>query len=230
MKKNKIIIAIDGPAGAGKSTTARLVAERLGFSYVDTGALYRAVTLRVLRAGVAPSDATAVAQLASSTRFDLRTSGDRQLVLLDGKEVSEAIRSLEVTNSIGPISAMPEVRRLLVQRQREIALESASPGAVVEGRDIGTVVFPDADVKIFMSASLEERTRRRQQELAQRGISSDFAALREEILRRDGQDEGRAAGALRRAEGALELDTTKLSVAEQVDFIVAAVQESKCVS
>lgn len=230
MKTKKAIIAIDGPAGAGKSTTARLVAARLGFSYVDTGALYRALTLKVLRAGVAPSNAAAVEQLAATTKIDLQIAGDRQTVLLEGEDVTEAIRSSEVTNNIGPISEVPEVRKVLVERQREIALQSPSPGVVVEGRDIGTVVFPDADVKIFMSASLEERTRRRQLDLAQRGLRSDFDGLREEILRRDQQDENRAAGALRRAHGALELDTTKLGIAEQVDVIVAAARESKCVS
>jgi cytidylate kinase len=220
MKRKQFIIAIDGPAGAGKSTTARLVAKRLGFIYVDTGALYRALTLKALRKGIAPHDGTAIEQLAAITKFDLRLDGGQQQVLLDGENVTSEIRTPEVTNNIGPISAMPRVRELLVQRQRKIAEESAAPGVVMEGRDIGTVVFPHADLKIFMLASIDVRTQRRQQDLLQQGVSCEFVALREEILLRDQQDTNRAAGALRRAEDAVELDTTKMNIEEQVEFIV----------
>lgn len=229
MKKNQIIVAIDGPAGAGKSTTARLVAKRLGFFYVDTGALYRALTLKVLRQGIATSEVTAIEHLAATTKFDVQLEGDQQKVLLDGEDVTNDIRSQEVTNNIGPVSELPRVRELLVQRQRDIALNSPAPGVVMEGRDIGTVVFPEADVKIFMRASIDVRTRRRQLELAQRGVVSEFGKLREEILQRDRQDVNRAAGALRRAREAVELDTTTLSIAEQVDYIVEAVRQKECV-
>lgn len=225
LKKKQIIIAIDGPAGAGKSTTARLVAKRLGFIYVDTGALYRALALKVLRKGIALTDGAAIEQLATTTNLDLWLENGQQHVLLDGENVTSEIRSPEVTNNIAPISAMPRVRNLLVQRQRKIAEENSAPGIVMEGRDIGTVVFPNADLKIFMGASIDVRTQRRQQELLHRGVSSDFATLREEILRRDQQDTNRAVGALRRADDAVDLDTTKLNIEEQVDFIVEQVRQ-----
>jgi len=225
LKKKQFIIAIDGPAGAGKSTTARLVAKKLGFIYVDTGALYRALTLKVLRRGIAPNDSAAVEHLAASTHLDLRIEDGQQHVFIDGENVTGEIRTPEVTNNIGPISAMPRVRELLVQRQRKIAGENAAPGIVMEGRDIGTVVFPNADLKIFMRASIEVRTRRRHQELLQRGVACDYDKLREEIHLRDQQDTHRAAGALRRAEDAVDLDTTKLDINEQVDFIVEQVRQ-----
>ncbi len=224
MKKKQFIITIDGPAGAGKSTTARLAAKRLGFVYVDTGALYRALTLKVLRKGIALNDSATIERLAASTNLDLRLEDGHQHVYLDGENVTREIRTPEVTNSISPISAMPRVREVLVQRQRKIAEENHAPGIVMEGRDIGTVVLPHADLKIFMLASLDERTRRRQQELTQRGVECDFTKLREEILRRDEQDTHRAAGALRRAEDAVDLDTTKLNIEEQVEFIVEQVR------
>jgi len=224
LKRKQFIVAIDGPAGAGKSTTARLVAKRLGFIYVDTGALYRALTLKALQKGIAPSDRAAIEQLAGDTILDLRLDDGHQQVLLDGENVTNEVRSLEVTNNIGPISAMPKVRELLVQRQRKIAEENSALGVVMEGRDIGTVVFPNAEVKIFMRASIEVRTQRRQKELLRRGVNTDFATLREEILRRDQQDTNRAAGALRKADDALELDTTGLNIEQQVNFIVDAVK------
>jgi len=224
LKKKQFIITIDGPAGAGKSTTARLAAKRLGYVYVDTGALYRALTLKVLRKGIALNDSAAIERLAVSTNLDLRVEDGQQHVYLDGENVTHEIRAPEVTNSISPISAMPRVRELLVQRQRKIAEENNARGIVMEGRDIGTVVLPHADLKIFMLASLDVRTRRRQQELTQRGVTSDFMTLREEILRRDEQDTHRAAGALRRADDAVDLDTTKLNIEEQVEFIVEQVR------
>jgi cytidylate kinase len=225
MKKKQFIITIDGPAGAGKSTTARLVAKRLGFIYVDTGALYRALTLEVLRRGITPYDGAAVEQLAAATNLDLRLEDGRQHVFVDGRNVTDEIRTPEVTKNISPVSALPRVRELLVQKQRKIAQENAAPGIVMEGRDIGTVVFPEADLKIFMRASIEVRTERRHREFLQRGVPCDFEKLREEIQQRDQQDMNRAAGALRRAEDAVDLDTTKLNVEEQVEFIVEQVRQ-----
>ena len=230
MKRSLFVVAIDGPAGAGKSITARLVAERLGFVYVDTGALYRALTLQVLRRKIPLDDTAGIEKLALESRFDLRNDNGRQEVVLDGDDVTEEIRLPEVTNSIGPISALPRVREVLVQRQREIARHSSAPGVVMEGRDIGTVVFPDADVKIFMLASIDVRTQRRHAELAARGVVSHVEQLREEMLRRDAQDMNRAAGALRRAEDAVDLDTTGLSIDEQVNFIINVVQQRTCSS
>jgi cytidylate kinase len=224
LKRKPFIIAIDGPAGAGKSTTARLLAKKLGFIYVDTGALYRALTLKVLRKGIPVHEGAAIESMAADTRLDLQIREGHQMVLLDGENVTGEIRSPEITNNIGPISSMPRVRELLVQRQRQIVEDSSAPGVVMEGRDIGTVVFPHAEVKIFMLASIEERTKRRHNELVQRGVQSNAAKLREDILRRDQQDTNRAAGALRKAEDAIELDTTRLNIEEQVEFIVDQVR------
>jgi len=227
LKRKPFIIAIDGPAGAGKSTTARLVAKKLGFIYVDTGALYRALTLKVLRKGIPLHEDAAIERMAADTRLDLQINDGHQMVLLDEENVTGEIRSTEVTNNIGPISSISRVRELLVQRQRQIVEDSSAPGVVMEGRDIGTVVFPHAEVKIFMLASIEERTKRRHKELRQRGVQSNFSTLREDILRRDQQDTNRAAGALRKAEDAIALDTTRLNIEEQVDFIVEQVRRRR---
>ncbi len=216
------IIAIDGPAGSGKSTTARMLAKRLGFTYLDTGAFYRALTVKVLDAGIAPENETVVVQAAESTTIMIKTTPEGDRVLLDDRDVTTQIRAPHVTNAIAPISSNPRVRAIMVNRQREIG---RSGGVVMEGRDIGTVVFPNADLKIFMSASIDERAKRRQLELAKQGIERDFAVLRDEIATRDEKDTKRSAGPLRAAEDAVMLDTTDMSIEQQVDFIVAALQK-----
>jgi len=221
-QKRRPIIAIDGPAGSGKSTTARMVARKLGFTYLDTGAFYRALTLKVLEAKVAPENGSAVLRQAENLRLTIKTEtmGDRFFV--EGREVTSEIRSPQVTNAIAPISGNPAVRAIMVKRQREIGNRG---GVVMEGRDIGTVVFPNADLKVFMSASLEERTQRRQKELAAQGIRKDFETLRREIALRDEKDAKRDVAPLRPAEDAILLDTTNLTIAEQVDFIVHALEK-----
>ena len=202
------IVAIDGPGGSGKSTVAREVARRLGWAHLDTGAMYRAVTWAVLREGIDPADGPAVAALAR--RLDLRV-GDR--VLVDGTDATTGIRSAEVTNAVSVVSAHPEVRSDLVRRQREWV--AGREGAVVEGRDIGSVVFPAARLKAYLTASEEERARRRAQELAHApaGVAADLA-------RRDRLDSTRATSPLAVAPGALVVDTTDRTVDEVVQAIL----------
>jgi cytidylate kinase len=220
-KQRQPIIAIDGPAGSGKSTTARMVAKRLHFTYLDTGAFYRALTLKVLEANVSPDNHEAVLEHAEEMRLSIKTEAAGDRFFLDGQEVTAKIRAPHVTNAIAPISGNSKVRALMVKRQREIGNRG---GVVMEGRDIGTVVFPNADLKIFMSASLDERTRRRQKDLAAHGIHKDFETLRHEIAQRDEKDAKRDVAPLRPAEDAVLLDTTNLSIEQQVDFIVQALE------
>ncbi len=215
--RRKPIVAIDGPAGSGKSTTARLAAQRLGYLYLDTGAMYRAVTLKALREGVDVRDDEAVAKLAEEAQIDLVMRDGKLTVLLDGEDVTEAIRMPEVSRNIGPVADNPEVRRVLVERQRQLGKEG---GVVAEGRDIGTVVFPDAEVKLFLTALPHERARRRHKELLGKGVNLPLSDIREEIEKRDQEDMSRPVGALRKAPDAIELDTTGLAIEEQVAEVV----------
>jgi cytidylate kinase len=214
-----VIVAIDGPSGSGKSTVARGVADALGFDVLDTGAMYRAVTLAALERGVDPADADACALVADEIRLEV---GD--LVLLDGRDVTSAIRSPEVTATVSQVSAHPAVRRELVERQR--AWVASRSGGVVEGRDIGTVVFPDATVKVFLTASDEERARRRQRDehAADRAVVVD--EVREDLARRDRKDSDRKVSPLRAAVDALTIDTTGRSVEDVVGEIVQVVAKA----
>ena len=222
--RQKPIVAIDGPAGSGKSTTARLAAQRLGYLYLDTGAMYRAVTLKALREGVDVRDEEQVAKLAEDARIDLVMRDGKLTVLLDGEDVTEAIRMPEVNRNIGPVADNPEVRRILVERQRQMG---AQGGVVAEGRDIGTVVFPDAEVKLFLTALPHERARRRHKELLGKGVNLPLSNVLEEIEKRDQEDMSRPVGALRKAPDAIELDTTGLSVEEQVAEVVRLAREAE---
>lgn len=215
------VVAIDGPAASGKSTTARLVAERLGFRYLDTGAMYRALTWKALSGGIDPEDGAALATLADSVHLELvpGPAGDRLLV--DGADVGERIRDASVTRSVSLVASVPAVRRALVRLQRELAEAGA---CVVEGRDIGTVVFPEAPVKIFLVASLEERARRRRLELGERAPSTE--ELVADIRRRDAMDESRDDSPLRPAPDAIALDTTGRTVDEVVDQILGVVRKA----
>ena len=219
----KLVIAIDGPAASGKSTTARLVAERLGFLHVDTGGMYRAMTLKVLRAGIDPADTQAVGILAGGTSIEIDTRDGRQAILLDGTDVSDAIRTPEVTRAVSQVSAVRPVRELMVREQRRLA---AGGGVVLEGRDIGSVVLPGADVKIFLVADALERARRRRRELLASGVDIPEAELEAEIRERDRKDSSRELSPLRKADGAVEVDTSALTVEEQVDRILAVVGQS----
>ena len=206
-----ITIAIDGPAGAGKSTIARDVARALGARFLDTGALYRAIALACLQRGVAAEDARAVADVARAARIEL--VGDR--VVLDGTDVSQRIRDRDVTEVVSVVAQNAGVRAALLERQRSLAGEI---DLVAEGRDMGTVVFPHAELKVYLTASLEERARRRALQLGVEG--GDLKVLTEEIDRRDRADSAREESPLTRAEDAIEIDTTELSPAEVVDRIV----------
>jgi cytidylate kinase len=222
LSQTKLVIAIDGPAASGKSTTARLVARRLGYLYVDTGAMYRAVTLAVLNAGLPPDDAERISELVLTTEVGLAVDGDQLKVLLNGRDVSSEIRHPDVTGAVSAVSMIRAVRQTMVREQRRLGMKK---GVVIEGRDIGTVVFPDADVKIFMVAGIEARARRRQRELAERGITTQLAQLVDEIRKRDEADSLRDESPLTKANDAIVLDTTELSIEEQVGFVVRAAEE-----
>jgi cytidylate kinase len=213
----KIIIAIDGPAASGKSTTAKQVASQLGYLHIDTGAMYRAMALKVLRSKVDPNDSEKVAELATTTTVRLALRDGKVRIVLDGEEVSGEIRLPEVTNMVSPVSTVSDVRKLMVKEQREMGTEG---GIVLEGRDIGTVVFPNAELKIFMLADVRERAVRRRKELETKGVTISVEELEKEILERDRIDSGRAVSPLTKADDAIELDTTHLSIEEQVNFIV----------
>lgn len=223
MKQN--VIAIDGPAGAGKSTVARQVAQQLGFVYVDTGAMYRAVTWRALRGGLDSTDAAAVSELAAriDVRFAKSPVGLR--IMADGEDVTEAIRTPAVTAAVARVSQIPAVRRAMVRLQRELA---AAGGAVLDGRDIGTVVVPDACCKIFLTATAAERARRRWLEMREKGFEPELAELRREMEERDRQDSERELAPLVQATDAVALDTTGLGIEAVVDRIVAIYQDGRC--
>jgi len=212
------IVAIDGPAGAGKSTVAKGVADRLGYLYIDTGAMYRAVAWKALEANVPISDQQAVVALAMRTDVSLATINGEQHVFADGEDVSQAIRGPEATWASSPVSALPGVRKRLVELQRNMA---ADGGVVMEGRDIGTVVFPHAEVKIFLTATAEERARRRVEQMREMGIQADPAKIAAEMRERDLRDSSRADSPLQQAPDAVLLDTDGMSVEQVIDAIIA---------
>jgi CMP/dCMP kinase len=219
-----IIVALDGPAGAGKSTVAKLVAARVGLSLVDTGAIYRTLALCALRSTVSVDDGPALGEVAATLpdrlRFQVQDGQNR--VFLDGEDVSSEIRTPAVSAAASSVARHPEVRGALLGLQR--ALGRMGKGSVLEGRDIGTVVFPDADVKAFVTAAPEERARRRLAELAARGDSADYQTVLDEIVARDKQDEERPVAPLKPAPDAVRVDTTGKSLDEVTDEIVALVE------
>lgn len=220
--EKKTSIAIDGPAGSGKSTTAKLVAKELGLQYVDTGAMYRAVALKILKTNTDPNDIDKISKLVKDIDISFKTDNNELKIFLDGEDVTEAIRNPEVTNLSSPISAIPSVREAMVNLQKNLGKNG---GVVMEGRDIGTVVMPDADIKIFLIASLHERTKRRHLELQKKGIEKDFYELEKEILARDVRDSSREISPLTKAPDAIEIDTTNLTIEEQVEKIVSIAKE-----
>lgn len=214
------VVALDGPSGTGKSSVARTLARALGACYLDTGAMYRAVTWAVLRAGVDLYDTEAVADIAGKVRLEITTDPDEQRVEVDGERVDREIRSQQVTAAVSAVSAVPAVRSSLVATQREIVAEALSRcGIVVEGRDIGTVVTPDAPLKVYLTASAEERAARRSRQDGRTGVGQ-VEEVREAMRRRDAFDSGRADSPLRAAEDAVEVDTTHLSLVEVVERLV----------
>lgn len=217
------VVAVDGPAGAGKSTVAREVARRLGFLHLDTGAMYRAVTLAALRSGTDLADGVGLGEVARSARIEIESSADgRDRVLLDGEDVTEAVRSAEVTAAVSTVAAVRPVREALVAAQRRLARDGS--GAVLEGRDIGSVVFPDARWKFYLDASADERARRRASEIAEFGRPADADAIRREIDRRDAADSNRPVNPLVRLPDAVYLDSTGLTVEQVVEEIVRRVR------
>ncbi len=210
------IIAIDGPAGAGKSTVAKQVATKLGFAYIDTGAMYRAIALKCLQLGVI-NDQGKIEETAAKVNIVFRPDGDINRVFVDGSEVTEEIRTTEVSNQASFVSSLGGVRSAMLVQQR--ALGSAG-NAVMDGRDVGTCIFPDAAVKIYLVASSAERARRRYIELVAKGQKVDIEELQREIDERDKADMGRAIAPLKKADDAIEIDSTKLSIRQTVDEIV----------
>ena len=214
--QERLIIAIDGPAASGKSTTARLLASRLGYVYLDTGAMYRACALRAKLGEVDLDDADAVSAMLKKLDIRVETCGEQNVILLDGKDVSEAIRANDISKLSSDISAVPAVRYRMVELQREMG---AQGGVILDGRDIGTFVFPNADIKFFLTAAPEIRARRSWLELQKKGIAKDFAEVLQELEERDRNDAGRALAPLAVADDAIVVDTGKMSVDEQVDTL-----------
>lgn len=217
----KIRVAIDGPAGAGKTTVGREVARRLKYKYVDTGAMYRAVAWRVLELGIAMSDEDAIVKAAGAMDIDF-PEGDGLRIFVDGADVSRAIRTPEVTKLSSPVSAISGVRRHLVAQQRRLA---ESGGVVMEGRDIGSVVLADAEVKVFLTASVNERARRRHAEMQAAGTEVDIETLKREIEERDQRDSTRSDSPLVQAPGAVVIDTEGLSIKQVVERILDLCRE-----
>jgi len=211
------VIAIDGPVGAGKSTVARALAQRLGYRYVDTGAMYRSVAWQATHRGIDLNDRAAVAEVARAIEIEFVPGAGGQRVVAQGTDVTEAIRSPRMSEGASIVSAYPEVREALVALQRRMGVGGE---VIMEGRDIGTVVFPDAEVKIYLDASLDERARRRHEELRAKGETVTFEGVREALRERDHRDSTRAHSPLRAAPDAVVIDSTTLTVAQIVDEIV----------
>ena len=222
----KLVVAIDGPAGAGKSTIAKLVAENLGYAYIDTGAMYRSVAWKFLQTGAAFDEAF-ISSLAEKMVIEFKPEAKVNHVFVDGVEVTTAIRSQEVTANVSRVAAIGAVREAMVAQQRRMG---EAGGVLMDGRDIGTVVFPHADVKVFLTASVEERALRRYKELVAKGETIELEVLQQEIADRDRQDSERAISPLRQAEDALYLDTSKMNIAEVTDYLLQLVQEQENVT
>ncbi len=221
-KKGPVIIALDGPAGAGKSTVAKEVAKRLGFVYLDTGAMYRSLTLKALRLGIDVADEVRLIDLARKTTIDLKVNEQHVLkVLLDGDDVTEEIRTPEVTNQTFYIARVGGVREIMVDRQRAIGQKV---DIVAEGRDIGTVVFPRAYRKFYLDADFEERAKRRYKEMAGKGVSIESANVQKDLQERDAKDFTRTVGPLKKADDAIVIDSTHMSIEDVVQAIVNSIK------
>ncbi|WP_321384168.1 (d)CMP kinase [uncultured Enterococcus sp.] len=218
----KISIAIDGPASSGKSTVAKILAEKMNYIYCDTGAMYRAVTYLAISSKTDLEDGAAICALLSKHSISFKQQSDGQLVFVDEEDVTEAIRQQDVTNSVSIVAAHGEVREKLVELQQTIGKKG---GIVMDGRDIGTTVLPDAEVKIFLVASVEERAERRYKENISKGIETDFETLKKEIERRDHIDSTREVSPLVQAADAVRIDTTGMTISEVVEAIEAVISE-----
>jgi CMP/dCMP kinase len=218
----KIVVAIDGPAGSGKSTSARIVAQKLGYLYIDTGAMYRAITFLAIKNNLNAEED--IVNLTRAAEIRLQFIDGKTRVEVNGKDITDEIRSPEVNARVSEISKIEEVRRILVDKQRELGKHSN--GVVMEGRDIGTVVFPDADVKIYMTASIEERAKRRMKEYTEKGVSISLEDVKRNIESRDEIDSGRSVSPLTVAEGAVEVNTSQVTIDEQVNIILEEIKKA----
>jgi cytidylate kinase len=219
--RKRLTIAIDGPSGAGKSTVARALSKRLGYLYIDTGAMYRTVALRAKEKGISPENELALSQLASSLHITFVTEGEQTHIFCDAEEITEAIRTPEISRLASFISRQKGVREALVRMQKEIG---KGGGVVLEGRDIGTVVFPDAHVKFYLDAETDERARRRYHEMVEKGVNVDLKETQEELAQRDHSDMHRNHSPLKKAKDAVFIDSTHRSVAEIVEEMVRVVK------
>ena len=219
MSSEKIIVAIDGPAGAGKSTVAKLLAQRLSYLYIDTGAMYRALTLKVKRNKINPSDEAAVCALMNNTAIELRYANNTLKVFLDSEDVSEEIRKPYISEGISEISKMKSVRASMTQLQRSLAKNN---NCVLEGRDIGTVVFPNAQHKFYIDADFKERAFRRFKELKEKKETISLEGVEKDLSKRDTIDSTRECAPLKKAEDAIHIDTTSLTVEEVIETLIAS--------
>lgn len=217
-----INIAIDGPAGAGKSSTAKLIAKRLGYIYVDTGALYRTVGLYSIRKGIDTKDAEKVIATLPDVKVELKFVDGSQHVFLNGEDVSDAIRTPEASMGASNVSAIPKVREFLFDLQRSIAAEN---DCIMDGRDIGTVVLPNADVKIFLTTSVEERAKRRYKEMLEKGETADYDDILEDIKKRDWQDSHREVAPLKQAEDAIYVDNGGYNLESGTEYLLSIIRE-----
>ncbi len=218
----KQIVAIDGPSGAGKSTLSRALARRLDYLHLDTGAMYRAVALAAIGADISLNDQEALDKLCMAIEIKLRDEPDGLVVMLDGEDVTEQIRTPEISMASSAVSAVSEVRRHMVRMQRELG---AGGGVVAEGRDVGTIVFPDTRAKFYLEASLKERARRRHEELSEKGADDTLEQVSAEIEERDRNDSARSDSPLRAADDAIRVDTTYMTPEEVVEYIAEKVIE-----
>ncbi len=219
----RFIVTIDGTSGSGKSTTAKKSADRLGWFYLNTGAMYRAVALMCLRKGILPEDHQMVEKIARKINISFQNVKDTHHVLIDNEDVSVEIKTPEVTKMVSPIANIKEVRKILVEKQRKIANNQE---CICEGRDMGTVVFPDAQLKIFMDADVDVRSERRYKELKAFGIPAEIDKIRDALLKRDAYDSTRKNSPLKKAKDAILLNTTNMSIEDEVNWVVKKIQET----
>jgi cytidylate kinase len=224
MRKNGLVIAIDGPSGAGKSTVARLLAQRLGYTYIDTGAMYRAVGWKAKQERLDPADENKLAELCNRTTVTIKKDNNDPRFYVDGLDVTGEIRTPEMGMMASAVSKSPAVRARLLTLQRDLGM---SGGVVMDGRDIGTVVFPDADLKFFLEARAEERGRRRYLELKAKGMDVDLSRITQEIRDRDQQDSGRSIAPLRKADDAQLIDSSAMSIDQVLGWMLSEIAQVK---
>ena len=225
-----LIIAIDGPAASGKSTTAQLLAKKLGYLYIDTGAMYRACALKAKKMGIDINDEESIRNLLDFIDIQIENDNSKNRILLDGEDVSEDIRADDISSLASAISAIPAVRYKMVELQRKMGEKGS---VILDGRDIGTFVFPDAEVKFFLTASPEIRAKRRWLELQQKGIDKNFSEVLADLVKRDNNDSQRALAPLKKAEYAIEIDTSNMTIEEQTETLYKIIlskleEECKC--